>query len=285
MEIREQNIEIATEDGRKLSGLLLAPESPRLTVLLSPGVAIRKERYLRFAREGAVRGAAVLLYDYRAQGGSIGPELRDDPSTITDWGRHDMPAAIAHLDRLHPELEMAAIGHSAGAWIVGLAHNHARISRHAFLCAGWAYWRLKPLEFRALELFFWYVYGPACLRLFGKVPKGGPWQGEPLSPALFHAWKAWCHSPTCDPALLAGGAGQPEHYREVKAPIRGFAYSDDPIANPRTVPLFMAVYPSAQQQTIWATPEEFGLAKIGHEGLFSRRSAKAWAPVWDYIAP
>jgi predicted alpha/beta hydrolase len=268
-----------------LSGLLLEPERPHMSVVVSAGVAIRKERYLRFAREGAARGAAVLLYDYRAQGGSAGPDLRKDLADFSDWGRLDMPAAINHLHQLHPDLKMAAVGHSAGGWITGLADNYHLITRHAFICVGWAYIKLKPLSFRMMERFMWHVHGPMCLTLFGYVPKGGPWQGEPLNQKLFREWKRWCLSPTVDAALLAGGPNEPQFYDKITAPIRSFAYRDDPIANERTVPIFLEMFPKAEREAIWAAPGDFGLKKIGHDGLFSGKAAKAWAPIWDWVIP
>jgi predicted alpha/beta hydrolase len=285
MDIREQKIELKARDGRVLSGLLIEPERPRISVVVSPAVAIRKEHYLRFAREGAARGAAVLLYDYRSQGASTGPDIRSDLADFSDWGRLDLPAAIDHLDRLHPDLEMTAIGHSVGGWIAGLADNHQRISRHAFICVGWGHWKLKHRWYIPLELTFWHLHGPLCIKLFGHVPRGGPWQGEPLNPKLFAEWKAWCHTPGCDASFMAGGPGQPHFFDRVTAPIRSFAYHDDPIANERSVPMLLEVYSNAEHETVWASPKDFGLKKIGHQGLFSGKAARAWAPVWDWAAP
>lgn len=285
MDIREQKIDIETKDGRTLSGLLVQPEQPRFCVLVSSAVGIPKERYLNFAKEGAARGAAVLMFDYRAQGASLKGDIRKDLAAFSEWGRLDMSAAIRHLDQLHPKLEMVGVHHSVGGWILGLAENQDRLSRHAFVCVGWGYHKLKPLGFRTAEMFFWYIYGPSCLGLFGHIPKGGLWKGEPLNPRLFKEWKAWCHTPECTPAVLAGGPDEPHYYDKVTAPIRSFGYSDDPIANKKTVPLVLKVFPNAERDTVWATPSDFGLAKIGHEGLFSRKAAKGWTPVWDWLTP
>jgi predicted alpha/beta hydrolase len=285
MDIREEKLEITARDGRVLSAVLVAPERPTSSVLISPAVAIRKEPYLRFAREAAGRGAAVLVYDYRGQGGSVGPDIRADHVSFAQWGRLDMAAAIDHLDRLYPDLEMTAIGHSVGAWLVGLAENQHRIHRHAFICAGWGYWKLKPIWYKPVEMTFWYLHGPLCIKLFGHIPRGGPWQGEPLNASLFNEWKAWCHTPTCEASFMAGGPDQPHFYDQVTAPIRSFAYRDDPIANERSVPMLLAVYPNAKQETVWAGPKDFGLQKIGHQSLFSGRNAKAWEPVLDWAIP
>jgi predicted alpha/beta hydrolase len=285
MDVSEQKIDIKTQDGRVLAGLLVKPEKPSVSVLVSPAVAIPKERYLAFAREGAARGAAVLLYDYRSQAGSALPDLTKDLACFSDWGRRDMTAAIRHLDGLHPALEMVSVGHSAGGWILGLADNHSRFSRHTFLCVGWGYWKLKPLGFRSLEMFFWHIYGPLCLKLYGHIPKGGAWKGEPLNPKLFAEWKRWCHMPTCEASVLAGGANQPHFYEEITAPIRSFAYRDDPIANERSVPLLLSLFSKAKHETVWASPEDFGLRKIGHEGFLSRKAAKTWEPIWNWVLP
>lgn len=283
MKIHRRKVEIETRDGRKLAGILLEPQEPRLCVLISPGVAIPKEHYLLFARAGASRGATVLIFDYRAQGGSILGHPRDELADFDDWGRLDLVAATDYLDRLHPDLDMVNVGHSAGGWIAGLAPNHHRISRYCFICSGWAYWRLKPLWLMPVELFFWHVYGPLSLGLFGHIPSGGLWQGEPLNPKLFKRWKAWCNTPRCDASVLAGGH---EHFfDQITVPIHSFAYRDDPIVNERTLPLLLEAYCNAKHTVTWAEPAQFGVPNIGHEGLFDRRAAKAWVPIWDWIVP
>jgi predicted alpha/beta hydrolase len=285
MEIHQKPIEIIAKDGRKLSGWLVAPEEVRLSVLISSAVAIPKERYVNFAIELAGRGAAVLVYDYRAQAASVRGDIRKDLATPTDWGRLDMDAAIRQLDHLYPELPMAAVEHSVGAWVLGLCEHQHRISRHAFVCAGWGYVKLKPLPFRLLEQFFWHVYGPLCIKLRGHIPKGGLWKGEAINPKFFAEWKAWCHTPMCTPELLAGGKSKPQFFAKVRAPIRSFAYDDDPITNRRTVPRILALYPESDTQAIWAAPKDHGLERVGHEGLFSRKARQAWEPVFDWIAP
>ncbi len=285
MDVREQTLEIKTEDGRTLAGLLVQPEKPVVSVLISPAVAMPKERYLAFARAGAALGASVLMYDYRAQAGSALPDLRKDLAGFSEWGRQDLTAAIGHLDRLHPNLEMVSVGHSVGGWLLGLTRSHGRFARHTFLCVGWGYWGFKPLTFQAKEMFFWHLYGPLCLKLYGYIPKGGPWKGEALNPKLFEEWKRWCHLPQCEVSTLAGGADQPHFFDQITAPIRSFAYRDDPIANARSVPLLLSVYAKAKHETVWASPGDFGLRQIGHEGLFSRKSTKAWEPIWSWVLP
>ena len=281
MTVQEQKIQVTTKDNRVLSALLIEPESPSLAVLMSPGVAIPKERYLNFAKAGAARGAAVLIYDYRGQAASVQGDIRTDRTGFSEWGRFDMTAAIAELDRRFPQLKMVAMGHSAGGWIVGLAENYDRIAKHIFLCVGWAYHKLKPLPFRWIESFFWHVYGPACLGVYGHIPKGGLWRGEAINPQLFAEWKAWCHVPQCTFELLAGGADKSHGYDRISAPIDSFAYRDDPIANERTVPIFLNMFPRSNHNTIWASPADFGLDRLGHDGVFSRKAAEAWKPVWD----
>lgn len=281
--MREHSIEIQASDGRKLSGLIVEPKRPRQALLVSPATGVKKEYYLRLAREGAALGVAVLLYDYRGQGKSAGADVKKDLVDFQDWGRLDLPAAIACLHSLYPELEMSAVGHSAGAWIVGLAHNQARISRHAFVCAGWCYWRLKPSWFSAFELSLWHVYGPACVALLGYVPRGGPWRGEPLNPRLFETWKKWCHSSRCDASVLAGGEGEGHFFDRVTAPIRSFGYSDDPIANERSIPQLLSCYPNAKSDVVVKRPEDFSLARIGHDGVFRSRAVRARAPIWEWL--
>ncbi len=270
-----EELEIEARDGRRLAAVLIRPQHPSRAVLFSPGTAVRKEQYIHFARYGAERGAAVLLYDYRSQGASTARSVKNDRADFLDWGQLDFPAALDMLHRSFPDLPLTTMGHSAGGLILGLADNHVLAERHIFLAACWPYWKDKPLKFSSQELFLWLAYGPVCNKLFGYIPKGGLWKGESVNPKLFSTWKRWCMSPS--PVEFAQ-----EQYRQVTSPIRAFCFNDDPIATRSNVSKLLDAFEQAPHDQVWLNPQDFGLTKLGHQGIFSRRSRNAWAPIWDW---
>ncbi len=272
-----EQVTVKARDNRALAAVLVSSEVPTRAVVFSSGTAVAKEAYLNFARYGAERGTAVLLYDYRSQGGSkLGPIQHDQVDFIA-WGTLDLPGAIDAMDRRYPRLPMTTMGHSIGGQILVLADNHARCDGHVFLASCWPYWRNKPRWFAAQELLFWHGYGPACIKLFGYVPKGGLWRGESLNPMLFDTWKRWCLS--SEPIDVGG------QYGEVRSPIRSVGFVDDPIATHANVNKLLATFRDAPREQLWIEPARFGLSKLGHQGVFSRSARSVWPSIWDWAVP
>lgn len=274
--IYEERIWIKARDNRPLSAVLIRPATPSRVVVFSPGTAVSKEAYVNFARSGAARGFAVLLYDYRSQGASLTGAAKDETSDFLDWGKLDLTGAIETAYRLFPRIPIATMGHSAGGQILGLADNQARCDRHVFIAVCWPYWRDKSLSFVPAELLFWYGYGPACIKLFGHLPKGGLWRGESLNPKLFRMWKRWCTSP--EPSDLQG-----YDYEAVKSPIAAFGFVDDPIATKRNTPKMLRMFANAPCEEVWLDPARFGLRHLGHQGVFSRAAKAVWTTIWDGV--
>jgi predicted alpha/beta hydrolase len=215
----------------------------------------------------------------RGIGGSRPDDLAAMKMTYEDWGRLDMPAALEALIAEAPGLPVTHVGHSVGGHFAGFMPNHARIARHAFVAVGSGYWRKHPLSYNPVELFFWWGYGPWSLARHGYIKGGGLWRGADLPRGVFIPWRRWCH----DPRYFAQGLLndlKPNHFAEVTAPIRSWIFTDDPIANVRTGPDMLKVYPKSPSALVVRSPADYGVARIGHEGMFRR----GMEPVWDEIA-
>lgn len=272
---------IQAADGYALSALWITPPAPTHAVLIQSGTGFPKEFYRHFARAGAARGAACLLYDYRGIAGSAPDDLSAMEMDYTDWGRLDVPAAIDALTARYPHLPTGHVGHSVGGHFLGFADNADRLQRHAFVCVGSGYWGKHFWTDIPKELFFWWVYGPALIAIKGYLPGGGLWGGTALPKGVFTTWRRWCHKADYYHGELAGRL-HPHQFNAVTAPIRSFIYTDDPIANARTAPDMLAAYPQAPSELIHRAPAEFGLKSIGHAGLFRRVNAPAWTEIWDW---
>ncbi|MCG8443344.1 MAG: alpha/beta hydrolase [Caulobacterales bacterium] len=279
--IAEEPVTLRARDGYELAGLWIAPREPSAAVLIQAGTGFPKEFYRRFARFGAERGAACLLFDYRGVAASAPAALGEMEMDYTDWGRLDTPAAIDALTARYPDLPATHIGHSVGGHFLGFAPNQDRLVRHAFICVGSGYWGRHALAFRPAELFFWWAYGPVSLALTGHIAPSVLWSGAALPRGVFTTWRRWCAKPDYFRGELAGRL-QPHQFEAVAAPIRSFIYSDDPIANRRTAGDMLEVYPNAPSQIAYRRPADYGLKAIGHSGLFRRSAAPAWGEVWDW---
>lgn len=269
-------------DGYPLSMRLVSASRPTLAVLVSSGTGFPKGFYDRFARHLAGRGAAVLTYDYRGIAGSRPDDLASMRMDYPDWGRLDMPAALDALIEAAPGLPVVHVGHSVGGHFLGFMPNQDCISKNAFVSVGTGYWGLHHRTYNPLELFFWFGFGPFSLARHGYVKGGGLWAGTDLPRGVFETWKRWCLRRAYFSDELQTTL-RPHHYEAVAAPIRSWIFPDDPIANPRTAPELLRVYPNAPAEIVLRRPADYGVRRIGHEGAFRRGLEPLWDEMFDWL--
>ena len=271
-------------DGYPLSMRLISAPEPTVAILVSSGTGFPKGFYDRFARHLAGRGAAVLTYDYRGIAGSRPDDLAAMTMDYPDWGRLDMPAALDALIEAAPGLPVGHVGHSVGGHFLGFMPNQDRIARNAFVSVGVGYWGLHHRSYNALELFFWFGFGPLSLARHGYVKGGGLWAGTDLPRGVFETWKRWCLNPAYFREELRDRL-RPHAFEAVTSPIRSWIFTDDPIANPRTAPLLLGVYPQAPADIVLRSGADYGVRRIGHEGAFRRGMEPLWDEIFDWLDP
>jgi predicted alpha/beta hydrolase len=277
-------VTLTARDGRELAGLLLqAAARPRGAVAVNGATGFRREFYLKFAAYCAQRGYHTLVYDYRGIGASARSPLRTEQARMSDWGRFDMPAALACLAQRFAPLPLVTVGHSVGGQLIGCMPNQALARAHVMVATSTGYWRRQRLPFRYLALLLWKVYGPLMLRRRGYLPRGLAWRGEPLPRGVFLQWRKWCLSgalfgPELDAEL------RDSQYAAVRAPLLVWGFSDDPIATPAAVEALLVSYPHASIERRWTAPAEVGARHIGHHGFFYERHRDSlWRGALDWI--
>jgi predicted alpha/beta hydrolase len=268
-----------TSDGWHLEGDLFLPPSPMIGVLISAGTGFPRRVYRHLAAFLAAQGAAVLTFDYRGIGGSAVEHAQRQQIEYTDWGHYDQPAALEHLAAQVPGLPLTHVAHSVGGHFLGLMPNQDRIARHAFISVGTGYFGGHHRRYWPMEFYFWWIMGGYTLARYGYVKPVLGWKGEPLPPKLFRTWRRWSHRPGYFRPDLEG-AMQPADYQAVRAPIRSWIFTDDPIATPRSGQELLECYPNAPTQLHLNAPSAFGRPRIGHEGAFR----PGCEPLWDDIA-
>src|SRR5437016_4493911 len=132
------------------AGVTLLPE-----LAVNGATGFRREFYLKFAGYCARRGYHALVYDYRGIGASARRPLAAEEARMSDWGRLDMPAALATLAARFAPLPLATLGHSVGGQLLGCMPNHALARAHVMVATSTGYWRRQRAPFRYLALGFW----------------------------------------------------------------------------------------------------------------------------------
>ncbi len=270
------------QDGWSLAGDLFLPAAPRTAVLISAGTGFPRRFYKHLAAWLAAHGATVLTYDYRGIGDSAGTDLRDSGIDLPDWGRLDMPAAVATLADATPGLPLTHIAHSVGGHFLGLMPNQDAITRHAFVSVGTGYFGGHHRRYLPLEFYFWWVMGSYNLLRHRQIKPGGGWQGEALPPQVFRTWRRWAHRKDYFRSEMHSVL-HPHHYDRVTAPIRSWIFTDDPIATPRSARSLLDCYPNAPQDLQLHRPADYGRRRIGHEGAFRPGLEPLWQDILDWL--
>jgi len=272
--IHDSEFDLPARDGYPLSARVFLPEAPKGAVLISSGTGFPKELYARFAAHGASRGYATLIYDYRGIAGSAPERLADFEADIMDWARLDFPAALDAVAAFAPGQPLYTLGHSVGGHVLGFADNALKPDAHAFVTVGTGYFGAHELSYRPNALFFWWVYGPACLALKGHIPAGGLWGGTALPRGIFEQWRAWSQKPGYFTEFYDQlGA---HHFDAITAPIRSWTFSDDRLCSQRSADDLLKAYSQAPREHFRLAPSEVGATSIDHHGAFRRAASGFW---------
>jgi predicted alpha/beta hydrolase len=281
--LTSEPIEFSARDGYRLSGRWFAASSSRAALLINGATGFPQTFYYKFAQFCAQSGFDTLVYDYRGMGQSTAHPLAEEPAVMSDWARHDIPAALELLANRSRARERLTLGHSIGGQCVGMLDNHTLAQAHVLVAASTGYWRWELAPFKYLAWFFWRIHGPLMLRTRGYVPTGFGWSGLPLPRGVYLEWRKWCLRPEhFGPDLQR--AELPNHFASITAPLLAVEFADDPIATHRTVSALLGYYSNAAQHRLRFDAKAIGLKRIGHEGFFSSRHREAlWTPIVNWM--
>lgn len=280
-EIHECEFELPARDGYPLSAKVFLPEGPKAAVLISSGTGFPKELYARFARYGAERGYAALIYDYRGIAGSAPEEMTGFKADVMDWARQDFPAALDAAASLAPGKPLVTAGHSVGGHLLGFADNALKPAAHAFITVGTGYHGAHEPRYRPSALFFWWAYGPACLALKNYIPAGGLWGGTALPRNVFTQWRQWSQRPGYFTEFY-DQLGE-HHFDEISAPIRNWTFTDDRLCSQRSADDLLKAYTAAPVEHIRVSPQSVGAKSIDHHGAFRRAAKGFWDLPYDWF--
>jgi len=264
------------EDGHSLAGTVFEAERPVGFVVVNSGTAIPRRYYRRYAAWLASQGYSALTYDYRGIGGSLRGPLAESSATMTQWGRLDLSAAFAEARRLAPGLPRMAVGHSAGAQLLGMARGVEEISGVLAIAASTGtWWRMDPpVKWQCIAM--WYLFVPVTTTVQGYFPARRLGWGADLPAGVAREWGKWCRHAD----YLSGYWSDEDcaRYETLTIPWHSLAFADDPIANRATVSALQSLYPNVQCTDEFIAPETAGMKAIGHMGFFKEDASETLWP-------
>jgi predicted alpha/beta hydrolase len=250
---------LTAKDGYRLSATLHG-ERAECAVLVLPATGVPQGYYSKFAAWLATRGFQVLTFDYRGIGRSLSGSIRDVRARMRDWALLDATAAMEFLNSFS---KLAVIGHSFGGQALGLL-PHERISSALVVGSQSGYWRNWPPLGRAWMWPVTHFLLPGVARLHGYFPGSRFGFGEDLPKGVAIEWASWCRHPT----YLVGALGVEDAYARFAAPLRAYAFSDDPFGPLGAVQKLLELYPASRSEIRHLRPADLGVRRIGHFGFF-----------------
>ena len=246
-------------------------------LLISSALATAQAFYHPTARYFQERGYSVHTFDYRGIGGSRSGSLKGFTATMADWALRDQQGVMKWIHREHSPQRFFMLGHSLGGKLAGLTSG-VKVDAMVAVCTLSGYWRLQPDWEPYKVLFHTAVTFPVTCALLGYMPWSRFAKGCDLPRAAALQWAGWCRRPDylfSDPTL-------PHHrYREFAAPVLACSVADDPWSTPRAVKALMSRYPKVEYRSL--VPQDFGLTKLGHFGVFRSDSREIWHSFVDWF--
>jgi predicted alpha/beta hydrolase len=122
---------------------------------------------------------------------------------------------------------------------------------------------------------------PGVSHLLGYFPGSRFGFGEDLPKGVAIEWARWCRNPT----YLVGDLGVADRYARFAAPLRAYAFSDDPFAPLHAVHKLLELYPASRGEVRAMTPRDLGVSRIGHFGFFREQFRDTlWREAGEWLA-
>jgi predicted alpha/beta hydrolase len=272
---------IPATDGRCLSACAwMGPEAAARAVVFLPAMGAPQGYASALASWLATRGWGAVTFDYRGIGASW---LREDYRAITvdDWIHRDLPAVILAIRRLTGCRFLGVIAHSVGGQIFGQSPACANVDGAVFLGAQHGVPRFFRGRGRARIEYAYRVF-PVVVRLLGHVPTSSITFPDRVPPRALIQWIRWGREGVFRDA---GGRDTGMDFGRYTGRLVAARVADDAQYAPEAaVEALTRLYKSASLSRVVLHPKEFGVERVGHFGLFSRRAPRLlWSRIESWL--
>ena len=272
------DVDVNTADHTPIATRFYTPRLPaRGAVLIVPAMGVPQSYYAAFAGWLAHAGYHVATFDFRGIGKSRRGPLAAVDADIMTWAEQDTSAVLRALAARAPGLPITWIGHSLGGQIIPFVAEHAAVAKLITIATGSGYWRENAAPLRRKVWIVWWLAVPLATPLFGYFPGKALGIVGDLPRGVIRQWRRWCLQP--DYAAGDGDATR-ARYASVTTPITSLSFTDDEMMSETNTVRLHALYTQAPQKHVRLSPQDVGVARIGHFGFFR---AEMREPLWDGV--
>lgn len=284
MNIATKKLIISAGEDRQISVTEFLPKKKKgKTIVISSATGVLQKYYRKFASYFAHIGYTVYTFDYWGIGESGGntKQLKNNTSTLIEWGSIDQAAVINLVKQNHPNNEIILLTHSIGGQIVGFNNNYHMIDKLVFVASQSGYWNLFNGVNKIKMFLFWHVLLPIPTKLFDYFPakKIGLFENLPKNMSL--EWGKWGKKKDYFMHFY-----DEHHYffKKIKAPILSFSFPKDGYAPKKAVDWLSKQYENSKIERIHYVPDKKDINKLKHFGFFREYfKSSLWKKTEEWI--
>lgn len=283
-QVQERAVSFTSIGDMSLTGTWFIPAAtaePAIAVIVAGGAGVLAHSYRHLARHLALRGAAVLTFDYRGVGQSQRGDLRQLVARTEEWSA-DVDAALEHARRAFPDAELTAVAHSVGTSLLGAAPLASQLIRAVLMGPHTAYWGDYLPGWRWPMKLMWHVLMPMITNAVGYFPGKALHLGEDIPRGIALDWANRRRPDVlCDDEAERRFAAALQRYHEVTAHTLALTISDDAFATALAAQRLLSYYPKVKATHEVVEPKVLGFPRLGHFGFIRKTSGPYF---WDKAA-
>lgn len=288
MSYPHQRITIKATDGFELSAMIYPAHNQtnsKKYLIIGSAFGVPQQYYKHIANYFAEQGISCLTFDYRGIGESKTGLMPAQEMLMQHWGELDLEGVIRYLDESYQPNSLYYLGHSAGGQILGLAPSSDKFSKVILAATGVGAWRAWLGAQKYILAAMWYGLMPIMMLL----QRGDFFHSKMLGPIPVpkHAVKQWVEWAKSEDYLFTPKHGMDlSGYEKIKADIYALTISDDWYAPQSSRDALLAHYSNSHRVTQYIMPQDVGLKKIGHFGLFRKKQeivSGIWQPIIKFL--
>lgn len=280
-------VSITAADGYELKGALYTAnkQQPKRILIIGSAFGVPYQYYKHIAHYFAEQGVACLAFDYRGISQSKDGVMAARDILMQHWGQLDLEAVIKHVQERYKPSDMYYLGHSAGGQILGLAPSSHQFDKIILAATGVGAWRVWLGTRKYVLAAMWYLAMPLMLL----SQRGDYFHSKMLGPIPVpkHAVKQWVEWAKSEDYLFTPGHKlNLSGYEKIRADIFALTISDDWYAPQSSRDALLAHYVNSHRKTQYLMPNDIGLKRVGHFGLFRKKQEiikGIWQPMVNFL--
>lgn len=237
-------------------------------MIIVPAAGVLQSFYKKIAEFFQTSGISTITFDYAGIGKSLRGNIKDETSTLTNWGNRDLEAVIKYTIGTFHDHKIILLGHSIGGQLISLAPSSYMADKIILVAAQsgyWGYWKgVGKIKMWAN----WYLLVPVLTKAFGYFPSRKLSKMENLPKNVAKEWGKWCRS---SEYLFTSLSCNNLYFDVIKCALTSISIADDFFAPKKTVEWLTSKFSNARTKNLHFTPENFKALRIGHFSLFTEK--------------